>query len=127
MSYRAISLNPVGWQLAAGYLRQWVPLDLPVVLGNDAAGVVEAVGPGVSLFAVGDDVIWNGFTGGYRAAANVSAAQLTAIPAGLDFEQAASIPAAGGTAYSVLKQLGVGEGDTVLIHAAGGGCCQDGG
>ncbi|XAS68742.1 NADP-dependent oxidoreductase [Micrococcaceae bacterium Sec5.7] len=121
VSYRAIAVNPVDWQLAAGYLRQWVPLDLPVVPGNDAAGVVKAVGPGVSRFAVGDELIWNGFTGGYRAAANVPAAQLTAIPAGLDFEQAACIPVAGGTAYSALKQLGVGEGDTVLIHAAAGG------
>ncbi|WP_426989489.1 alcohol dehydrogenase catalytic domain-containing protein [Pseudarthrobacter sp. Y6] len=121
VNYRAMAVNPVDWQLAAGYLQQWVPLDLPVVPGNDAAGVVEAVGPGVSEFTVGDEVIQSGLTGGYRSAANVPASQLIAIPAGVGFEQAASIPLSGGTAYSALKQIGVGERDTVLIHAAAGG------
>jgi len=51
----------------------------------------------------------------------VPSEQLTPLPAGVDFEQAACIPVAGGTAYSALKQVGVGEGDTVLIHAAAGG------
>jgi NADPH:quinone reductase-like Zn-dependent oxidoreductase len=79
------------------------------------------VGPAFEGFAVGDEVIWNGLTGGYRTEALVPAEQLTPLPAGVDFEQAACIPVAGGTAYSALKQLGVGPGDTLLIHAAAGG------
>jgi enoyl reductase len=83
--------------------------------------VVTAVGPAFEGFAIGDEVIWNGFIGGYRTEALVRAEQLTPLPAGVDFEQAACLPMAGGTAYSALKQLGVGAGDTVLIHAAAGG------
>ncbi|MEN8583492.1 NADP-dependent oxidoreductase [Burkholderia sp. RS01] len=121
VEFRAVSVNPVDWKLVAGYLKQWAPLDLPAVPGSEAAGVVTAVGPAFEGFAVGDEVIWNGLTGGYRTEALVPAEQLTPIPAGVDFEQAACIPVAGGTAYSALKQLGVGPGDTVLIHAAAGG------
>jgi NADPH:quinone reductase-like Zn-dependent oxidoreductase len=121
VSFRAVSVNPVDWKLVAGYLQQWAPLDLPAVPGSEAAGVVDAVGPAVSGFAVGDGVMWNGFTGGYRSAANVPATQLTHKPAGLDFEQAACIPVAGGTAYSALKQIGATAGDTILVHAAAGG------
>jgi NADPH:quinone reductase-like Zn-dependent oxidoreductase len=121
VEFRAVSVNPVDWKLVAGYLKQWAPLDLPAVPGSEAAGVVTAVGPAFEGFAVGDEVIWNGPTGGYRTEALVPAEQLTPLPAGVDFEQAACIPLAGGTAYSALKQLGVGPGDTVLIHAAAGG------
>jgi NADPH:quinone reductase-like Zn-dependent oxidoreductase len=121
VEFRAVSVNPVDWKLVAGYLKQWAPLDFPAVPGSEAAGVVTAVGPAFEGFAVGDEVIWNGLTGGYRTEALVPAEQLTPLPAGVDFEQAACIPVAGGTAYSALKQLGVGPGDTVLIHAAAGG------
>lgn len=121
VEFRAVSVNPVDWKLVAGYLKQWAPLDFPAVPGSEAAGVVTAVGPAFEGFAVGDEVIWNGLTGGYRTEALVPAEQLTPLPAGVDFEQAACIPVAGGTAYSALKQLGVRPGDTLLIHAAAGG------
>lgn len=121
VEFRAIGVNPMDWQLVAGQLSKAAPLDLPEVPGSEAAGVVTAVGPAFEGFSVGDEVIWNGFTGGYRLEAVVPAEQLTPLPAGVDFEQAACIPVAGGTAYSALKQLGVGEGDTVLIHGAAGG------
>ncbi|KJE21406.1 Zn-dependent oxidoreductase, NADPH:quinone reductase [Frankia torreyi] len=118
---RAISVNPVDWKVVAGYLKDFVPLQLPAVPGNETAGVVDAVGSGVDGFAVGDEVIWSGFTGGYRAQANVPASSLIAKPAAVDFEQAASLPVAAGTAYSAVHQVGVREGDTVLVHAAAGG------
>ena len=73
------------------------------------------------VVTVGDDVIWNGISGGYRAVANLPADQLTPKPAGIDFEQAACVAIAGGAAYSALVQLGIGVGDTVLIHGAAGG------
>lgn len=125
VEFRAIGVNPMDWQLVAGQLSRVAPLELPEVPGSEAAGVVTAVGPAVGPasegFTVGDEVIWNGFTGGYRVEAVVPAEELTPLPAGVDFEQAACIPVAGGTAYSALKQLGVDDGDTVLIHAAAGG------
>ncbi|MCW2786111.1 MAG: oxidoreductase, partial [Marmoricola sp.] len=91
------------------------------VPGNETAGVIQAVGPDVTAFAVGDEVIWTGFTGAYRAEANVEAAALARKPAGIDFEQAASLPVAGGTAYSAVHQVGVGAGDTLMVHGAAGG------
>lgn len=125
VEFRAVGVNPMDWQLVAGQLSNVAPLELPEVPGSEAAGIVTAVGPAVGPasegFTVGDEVIWNGFTGGYRLEAVVPAEQLTPLPAGVDFEQAACIPVAGGTAYSALKQLGVDDGDTVLIHAAAGG------
>jgi len=121
LANRAISVNPVDWKIVAGHLSAFVPLELPAVPGNESAGVIEAVGPGVDEFAVGDEVIWSGFAGGYRQQANVPAAQLVKKPAGIDFEQAASLPVAAGTAYSMLTQVDVGPDDVVLVHAAAGG------
>ncbi|QCO96855.1 NADP-dependent oxidoreductase [Arthrobacter sp. 24S4-2] len=118
---RAIAVNPMDWKIVAGYLQAFFPLQLPAVPGCEAAGTVTAVGNGVTDFKVGDEVIWNGFAGGYRSAANFPAGQLTLKPAGLDFEQAACVAIAGGAAYSALVQLGIGVGDTVLIHGAAGG------
>jgi len=118
---RAIAVNPMDWKLVAGYLEPFFPLQLPAVPGCEAAGTVTAVGPGVTGFEVGDEVIWNGIAGSYRAIANLPVGQLTRKPAGIDFEQAACIAIAGGAAYSALVQLGVGVGDTVLIHGAAGG------
>ena len=118
---RAIAVNPMDWKLVAGYLQAYVPLQLPAVPGCEASGTVTAAGPGVTGFSVGDEVIWAGIAGGYRAVANLPAAQLTSKPAGIDFEQAACMAIAGGAAYSALVQLGIGVGDTVLIHGAAGG------
>lgn len=118
---RAIAVNPVDWKLVAGYLEPYFPLQLPAVPGCEVSGTVTAVDPGVIGFEVGDEVIWNGIAGGYRAVANLPAAQLTRKPAGVDFEQAACMAIAGGAAYSALVQLGIGVGDTVLIHGAAGG------
>lgn len=118
---RAIGVNPVDWKLVAGYLQRYLPLEFPAVPGSEAAGTVTAVGPGVTGFEVGDEVIWNGVHGGYRSAASLPFGQLTPKPADIDFEQAACLPVAGGTAYSAMVQLRVGVGDTVLIHGAAGG------
>jgi len=117
---RAIAVNPMDWKLVAGYLEPYFPLQLPAVPGCEASGTVTAVGPGMTGVGVGDEVIWNGVAGGYRAVANLPADQLTPKP-GIDFEQAACMAIAGGAAYSALVQLGVGVGDTVLIHGAAGG------
>jgi enoyl reductase len=121
VAVRAIGVNPMDWKVVAGYLEGFLPLQLPAVPGCEAAGTVTAVGKGVTAFRPGDEVIWNGVVGGYRAVANFPASQLTPIPAGLDFEQAACLAIAGGTAYSALVQLGIGPGDTVLIHGGAGG------
>ena len=61
---RAAGVNAIDWKFRAGYLKEWVPLELPHTLGLDVAGTVEEVGPRVSEFAVGDDVFGRA-AGGY--------------------------------------------------------------
>lgn len=95
------------------------------VLGSELAGVVEAVGAGVTDFKVGDavygDVSEAGF-GGFAEYARVPAAALRLIPAGLSFEQAVMLPHAAGLAWQALVDTGrLKHGESVLINGVGGG------
>jgi NADPH:quinone reductase-like Zn-dependent oxidoreductase len=125
---RATSVNPVDWMIRKGYLQGAYPHHLPIIPGWDLAGVAEVVGPGVrSGIQPGDEVY------GYvrrddvkfgTAADLVPAPERTVTrkPRSLSFEEAASVPLAGMTAYQALVEAGqVAAGDRVLIHAAAGG------
>jgi NADPH:quinone reductase-like Zn-dependent oxidoreductase len=123
---RSAGVNPVDWKLMAGYLDPMMEVLYPVVPGWDVAGVVESVGLDTPEFAPGDVVIAyvrKDFVHGGTFADYVTAPVRTvaAKPAALDWDQAAGLPLAGLTAYQLLTRLGVGEGETVLIHAAAGG------
>jgi NADPH2:quinone reductase len=95
------------------------------VLGHDAAGVVEAIGPGVSSFKPGDRVFYSpdwSIPGSYAQYHLVSSDLPVVMPGNLSFEQAAAIPLAGITAYDALfTRAGLALGDTVLVSAANGG------
>ncbi|TDV56121.1 type I polyketide synthase [Actinophytocola oryzae] len=93
----------------------------PEVQRGEGAGVVLAVGPGVTGLAPGDDVF--GFIGGsFGPIAVTDHRILRRMPRGWSYRQSASVPITYLTAYHGLKELaGVGEGDKVLIHAAAGG------
>ena len=109
------------------YQRKGVyPLPLPTGLGHEAAGVVEAVGPGVEAFKVGDRVAYmNAGLGAYADFRNVPADRLVSIPAGVSDEQAAALLFKGMTAQYLLRKTHVVKaGETVLIHAAAGGVGQ---
>ena len=96
--------------------------DLPVTLGNEGAGIVEAVGPGVTELAVGDRVAYAMHRGSYAEYDVVPAAQLVKIPEGLDFKQAAAAMLQGMTAhYLTHSTYPLKQGDTALVHAAAGG------
>lgn len=99
------------------------PLPLPSGLGQEAAGVVEALGPGVAGVAVGDRVACaSGPLGAYATARNMPADKLVALPDGIDFETAAALMLKGLTAHYLLRRTcRVEAGDAVLIHAAAGG------
>lgn len=94
-------------------------------LGIDVAGVVEATGPGVTRFEVGDEVFGDAFQdgmGGFAEYVAIRETALAAKPEGLSFEQAAAVPLAGVTALQALRDLGgVQPGMSVLVHGAGGG------
>ncbi|HSG89158.1 MAG TPA: quinone oxidoreductase [Pseudomonadales bacterium] len=99
------------------------PIPLPSGLGLEAAGVVEAVGPGVDDFAVGDRVAYGtGPLGAYSTEANRPVSQLIRIPDGIDEGQAAAIMLKGMTAGYLLTQTRpVSAGETIVVHAAAGG------
>ena len=127
IAIRAASVNPVDWKLREGRLEPRFPHVFPVVLGWDAAGVVEQVGPAVTEFAPGDEVFAycrKPFVGEgtYCEYVSVPETFVARKPESLDFEHAAAIPLAGLTAYQALfGAAGVSGGDTVLVHAAAGG------
>lgn len=98
------------------------PSPLPLTLGQEAAGTVDAVGEGVSGFAVGDRVAWTGTRGTYAEFALAPVSDLLHIPASLSFEQAAAVLTQGLTAhYLAYSTYPIQRGDTVLIHAGAGG------
>jgi NADPH2:quinone reductase len=106
------------------YLREgaYYKIDLPLTLGNEAAGTVEAVGPGVTEVAVGDRVAYAMVRGSYAEYALVPAARLVTIPDSVGFVEAAAAMLQGMTAhYLTHSTYKLGPGDTCLVHAAAGG------
>lgn len=99
------------------------PLELPSGLGSEAAGRVEAVGPGVTEVAPGDRVVYTGRPAeAYSEARNFPAARLVPVPTGVTDEQAAAVLLKGLTAWYLLRRsYAVQEGDTVVLYAAAGG------
>ena len=99
------------------------PLPLPSGLGLEAAGVIEAVGPGVGDLAPGDRVAYaGGPPGAYAQVRNMPADRLVPLPDAIDFDTAAALMLKGLTAHYLLRRTcRVEAGDAVLIHAAAGG------
>jgi len=95
---------------------------LPLVLGQEAAGTVIAVGPDVSEFAVGDPVAYTSVLGSYAEYAAVPAGRLVKIPSGVSERDAAAVMLQGITAeYLTYSTHPLKKGETALIHAAAGG------
>ncbi len=113
---RVVGVNPADLKRLAGEFGGRVP----GVLGFEAAGVVDAVGPDVPDLTPGDAVVWHG-TGAQRELSLVRADHVRRTPASVPLEQAAVLPVAAATAFSALVQADVGEGDVVLVHGASGG------
>lgn len=99
------------------------PMDFPAGLGTEAAGVVEAVGDGVTDVQPGDRVVFTGVPPGtYADCRNYPAWQLAPVPDGVSDEQAAAVFLKGLTAWYLLRRsYPVQSGDTVLLYAAAGG------
>ncbi|MGH0037540.1 MAG: quinone oxidoreductase family protein [Myxococcota bacterium] len=98
------------------------PRPLPFVLGLEGAGSIEAVGRGVTRFAVGDRVAWATAAGSYADHLIAPADALVAIPDGLDAEPAAAVMLQGMTAHYLTHGVRApAAGDRALVHAAAGG------
>ena len=98
---------------------------LPFINGQEGAGVVERVGPGVSDIRPGDTVAWCSVLGSYAEYATVPAEKLVKVPDGLDLKLAAAVMLQGMTAhYLSHSTFALKKGNTALIHAAAGGVGQ---
>lgn len=123
----AAGVNPVDFKIRRGFLDPFFDSYFPLIPGWDVAGIVEQIGPAVSEFAVGDEVV--GYVrkdhiqyGTYAELVSCPVRTLARRPTAATFEQSAGLPLAGLTAYQALATaLHVGTGDTVLVHAAAGG------
>lgn len=101
------------------------PMQLPFTLGSEGAGVVEAVGPKVKEFKVGDRVAYASPIGAYAEVLLRPAERLVKLPAGVDDKTAAAMMLKGLTAqYLIRRTYRVKKGDTILMHAAAGGVGQ---
>ncbi len=117
----------IGFNFIDIYQRRGVyPIPLPTGLGHEAAGVVEAVGPGVDRLRPGDRVAYmNAGLGAYADRRNVPAERVVSVPAGVSDEEAAALLFKGLTAQYLLKKTHpVKAGEIVLVHAAAGGVGQ---
>ena len=123
---RAASVNPVDWKLMSGGLDALIDVRFPVVPGWDVAGVVAQVGIDTPEFSVGDEVVaYNRkdyvHGGTFAEFTTVPVRAAARKPVDVSWEEAASLPLAGLTAFQALERLEVGPEDTVLVHGAGGG------
>lgn len=117
--HHAVGLNFIDTYHRSGLY----PLPLPSGLGMEGAGVVEAVGEGVTELQVGDRVAYtSGPLGAYAEARNIEARHLVRLPEAISFEQGAGMMLQGVTAHYLLHSTyPVQAGETILVHAAAGG------
>ncbi len=118
---RAAGVNPIDWKFRSGQLRAFMPLELPHILGLDLAGTVSEVGPDAAGFAVGDEVFGRG-QGAYAEYATALAHSIAQKPEALSFEQAATLPVGGVTAWwGLFETAGLESGQRLLVHGGAGG------
>jgi NADPH2:quinone reductase len=118
--HKAVGLNYGDTYFRTGYY----PQPLPNGMGVEAAGVIEAVGPGVEGFSAGDRVTYTGMLlGAYSTVRVMPAASLIRLPDNIAFETAAAMTMRGLTSAYCLRRIcpTLKAGDTILLHAAAGG------
>ncbi|TAU30435.1 NADP-dependent oxidoreductase [Rhizobium ruizarguesonis] len=114
----ASAVNPFDLILRQGFMAKFIPLPLPAVLGGDAAGTISVLGDGVTGLAVGDRVVADFAANGKGAHAEygvLPATSVAKLPAGLSFEEGASLVKAGLTGRQAVEALDVKAGDRVLV------------
>lgn len=120
-------VNPADWKNRQGYLAQYRPYVFPYVIGFDAAGVVAAIGEGVTQFAEGDRVFTptnhgQGGQGSYAEYTLAAVDRVARVPPELELKQAAALPVASLTAWQGLfDRGGLQAGQMAMIHGGSGG------
>ena len=120
---RSAGVNPVDWKIRSGMLGPTAAGDLPAVLGSEVSGVVRGVGKDVEGFAENDEVFGSVApgSGGYAEYTLVTANAAAHKPTQVSFNDAATLSVAAATAYDGVTQLGLTEGQTLLINGVSGG------
>jgi NADPH:quinone reductase-like Zn-dependent oxidoreductase len=123
---RAAGLNPVDWKTREGRQADRFPYHFPLILGWDAAGIVEEVGAAVTWFRPGDEVF--GYLrrheleyGTYAEFATAPEGFFAPKPPSLSFEEAAALPLAALTAHQGLEAIGLRGGETLYVGGGSGG------
>lgn len=119
---KAASINPGEAKIRQGLMHNRFPATFPSGEGSDFAGVVNAIGPGVTKFKPGDEVV--GHTdkrGSHAEYAVVSEDFITIKPQNVSWEVAGSLFVAGATAYASVRAVGTKDGDKIVVSGAGGG------
>jgi len=123
----AAGMNPFDWKMIDGILDGHMPHQFPMIIGVDGAGVVEAVGEGVTRFKPGDKIFGQFIhspigEGSYAEYAIVpEKAAISHAPSSIPLETAAAVPTSGMTAQQLLEHAGLQKGQTLLIVGATGG------
>lgn len=123
----AASLNPFDAHLRAGYMKDIMPLSFPAILGGDFSGIVFEVGDAVTDFKTGDRVyglasLQKGGSGSFAEFVTTGVESAAAMPAHLDFTEAASLPLTGVSALQALEDhIKLRSGQRILIHGGAGG------
>ncbi|GHB59658.1 NADPH:quinone reductase [Streptomyces umbrinus] len=126
----AAGVNPFDWKVTDGALKDSVTHTFPLVMGSDAAGVVERTGPGVTRFHPGDRVYgqFMRLPQGQGSYAEYTVTEqdgkIALIPEALPFTLAAALPTASVTAYQAVQAARLAAGHTLLINGASGGVGQ---
>ncbi|GAB2539372.1 NADP-dependent oxidoreductase [Nocardia heshunensis] len=122
---RAAAANPMDWKIRSGQMRLVTGRRFPRGMGHDFAGVVEAVGEGVTRLEIGDEVLGAapiGTPGAFAEMALANERGVVAKPAELSFEAAAAIPTVGVTAYQALiGKANLQAGQAIFVHGCLGG------
>jgi NADPH:quinone reductase-like Zn-dependent oxidoreductase len=119
---KAAGINPGEAKIRAGLMHARWPATFPSGQGSDLAGIVTQTGPGVTGFAVGDEVV--GYTNDRASQAEyvpVEAAHLIRRPAGVPWAAAGSLFVAGATAWAAVRAVALAPTDTVVVSGAAGG------
>lgn len=121
----AVSINAVDWKIRAGYMKDKLAYDFPLILGLDIAGTVKKIGTEVTRFKIGDAVLGKknlADNGCYAEFVAINEQLLVLKPENISFEEAAALPLAGITAWQALTDFAkLKAGETVLIQGGSGG------
>jgi NADPH:quinone reductase-like Zn-dependent oxidoreductase len=119
---RAAAINPGEASIRRGLMHERFPATFPSGQGTDLAGVVTAMGDGVTELAPGDEVLgWSWIRSSQAEYTTVPAVQLVPKPAALSWEVAGSLNVAGATAWAAVDAVDPQPGETVVVSAAAGG------